>query len=185
MSPHGECFAYRNTDQHEDDAAIDPKHCIRVRLLKPLELVASLALADCAAQVQNNIRTLQHLASHPSHLSLLMLPPRGSQVPAGSAFMLSNQSGLAVTAWLTQTSQAGMTLQSSGKHSCWRIYILTGKIRICFTQSLLLRDAEFCEGMNVRHDCRHGDSSRSCCGPACHHRGCYSLAWVVCAHADS
>lgn len=44
-----------------------------------------------------------------------MLPPIQSTASAGSAFMLSNQTGLKVTAWLTQTSKAGVAPQNAGE----------------------------------------------------------------------
>ena len=86
-----------------------------VQLLTPLELVVSLPLADAAALMQTSLKRLQQLAQHPGHLRLLMLPPAQTESPAGSAFMLSNQSGLTATAWLSHSSSAESISHSKGK----------------------------------------------------------------------
>ena len=90
------------------------KHCLSVKLVTGCELVLSLALANAAAKLLAGLAKLQHLAQHTGHLDLLLLAAAESKAPVGSAFVLSNQTGLPATAWLTHTGSTATMLQSKG-----------------------------------------------------------------------
>ena len=105
----------RSSEADADGLAAGPEHNISLTLLRPLEVVVSLALADAAALLQTSIARLRQLVLHPNHLPQLMRSPHQSDAPAGSAFMLSNQTGLSVSAWLTGTGSAKKASQSQGE----------------------------------------------------------------------